>query len=140
MKRKYKKLVEDCSHQERKEHPNYCFECIKSQDMKKKKKIEGLKMKKKNMNQPKENWEKEFWEIVEELGVNIVCFQKIRDFIHQDFISREKMERIIRELIKKDPLCTYKLCCGLCPNCSHHKSRETLSDLRRELLGKEEEK
>ena len=29
-------LVEDCSHQERKEHPNYCFECIKAQNMKKK--------------------------------------------------------------------------------------------------------
>ena len=26
--------LEDCSHEERKEHPNYCFECIKSSNLK----------------------------------------------------------------------------------------------------------
>src|SRR3990167_11094148 len=51
----------------------------------------------------KENWEKDFWEIVEELGTggSVVCFQKIRDFIRQDFISREKVEEMI-EGMKKD--------------------------------------
>jgi|SRR3990167_1859204 len=79
----------------------------------------------------KENWEKDFWEIVEELGTGgyIVCFQKIRDFIRQDFISREKVEKAIEKKIQEYPEWFYHSNNEREP----HPVRKALSDFRREL-------
>ena len=35
---KNKKIVEDCSHDDRKKHTKYCYECIKSNNLKNNKK------------------------------------------------------------------------------------------------------